>query len=252
MRPLGSAQEMAIDVRIVSATHKNLAEMVQAGSFRQDLYYRINVIDVRVPPLRERREDIPDIAAALLRKITADSGSATPAMQPDFVQRLQNLPLAGNVRELENTLHRCWALSDGKVLSAELLQDMFDGAEPYSAPTVASFADVAVAVDSVAAPVVPIAPVAPVAETPPAGIAPASVEATTNADRPLLASEVAFPCDLDAFVNAHEKALLLRALQQVQFNRTAAAALLGLNLRQIRYRMERLGIAGNDKGEDGL
>ena len=252
VRPLGSAQEMAIDVRIVSATHKNLAEMVQAGSFRQDLYYRINVIDVRVPPLRERREDIPDIAAALLRKITADSGSATPAMQPDFVQRLQNLPLAGNVRELENTLHRCWALSDGKVLGAELLQDMFDGAEPYSAPAVASFADVAVAVDSVAAPVVPIAPVAPVAETPPAGIAPASIEAATNADRPLLASEVAFPCDLDAFVNAHEKALLLRALQQVQFNRTAAAALLGLNLRQIRYRMERLGIAGNDKGEDGL
>ena len=84
-------------------------------------------------------------------------------------------------------------------------------------------------------------------ETTPASSAPA---ATISSERPLLAEEVAFPCQLDHFINAHEKALLLRALHQVQFNRTAAAALLGLNLRQIRYRMERLGIISNDKTDD--
>ena len=241
VRPLGAAQEIAVDVRIVSATHKNLAEMVQAGSFRQDLYYRLNVIDVRVPPLRERREDIPDIAAALLRKITADSGESPPAMHPDFLHRLQNLPLAGNVRELENTLHRCWALSDGKTLDAALLQDTPEDIEPFiAAPT------------TIAACAVP--EVQPENVTPTVGTSTSirSTVSTSHADQPLLADEVAFPCDLDAFVSAHEKALLLRALHQVQFNRTAAAALLGLNLRQIRYRMERLGIVDNDKGEDGI
>ena len=239
VRQLGAAQETAIDVRIVSATHKNLTDMVQAGSFRQDLYYRLNVIDVRVPPLRERRQDIPELAKALLRKITADSGQPPPTMQPEFLQHLQNLPLAGNVRELENTLHRCWALSDGKELSANLLHDIpqqpapAPASAPLSAPPPASIATTT----ATASP----------AETTPASSAPA---ATISSERPLLAEEVAFPCQLDHFINAHEKALLLRALHQVQFNRTAAAALLGLNLRQIRYRMERLGIISNDKTDD--
>ena len=224
VRPLGSANEVAVDVRIVSATHKNLADMVQTGQFRQDLYYRLNVIDVRVPPLRERREDIPAIAHALLRKITATDHNPPPEMDAAFVQRLQTLPLPGNVRELENTLHRCWALSDGKVLRADLLRD---------APT--------------ASPAVPAAE-APVPPAHPCGADPVSVESLERlaGQRPLLADEVALPCDLDAFVGAHEKALLLRALHCTQFNRTAAAALLGLNLRQIRYRMERLGIDGAD------
>ena len=213
--------------------------MVQAGSFRQDLYYRLNVIDVRVPPLRERREDIPDIAAALLRKITADSGESPPAMDPDFLHRLQNLPLAGNMRELENTLHRCWALSNGKTLDATLLQDTPEDIEPFiAAPTT---------IATCAVPEVQPENIAPTAST-----SIRNAVSSSLADRPLLADEVAFPCDLDAFVSAHEKALLLRALHQVQFNRTAAAALLGLNLRQIRYRMERLGIVDNDKGEDGI
>jgi two-component system response regulator PilR (NtrC family) len=205
VRPLGAAQEIAVDVRIVSATHRNLAEMVQTGQFRHDLFYRLNVIDVHVPPLRERREDIPALALALLHKIASDDSHAVPAMTPAFLQRLQDLPLPGNVRELENTLHRCWALSNGKTLDADLLSDTPD--------------------------LVAVAPSAAEQSAAPA--------ATTL---PLQAEEEQLPCDLEAFLNAHEKALLLRALQRTQFNRTAAAGLLGLNLRQIRYRMERLGI----------
>lgn len=233
VRPLGAAEEIAVDVRIVSATHKNLVEMVQTGQFRQDLYYRLNVIDVIVPPLRERREDIPALAHALLGKITAESQAPMPMMTPAFLDRLQALPLPGNVRELENTLHRCWALSDGHTLDVDLLAGLGEGGsapQPVPMPAlmpaatgggvglpVASAAHNAAAVDS--------------AESPAA-----------QAMQPLPAHEIPLPCDLQVFLDAHEKALLQRALQQTQFNRTAAAALLGLNLRQIRYRMERLSI----------
>ena len=232
VRPLGAAEEIAVDVRIVSATHKKLADMVQSGQFRQDLYYRLNVIDVNVPPLRERREDIPALAQALLGKITTESRAAMPVMTPAFLARLQALPLPGNVRELENTLHRCWALSDGQTLDADLLAGWDD----------------AIA----AAPVAEVAPALLESGTPlaamPAAAAPAAAAGSAAVpDMALLAvvqqaHEIALPCDLQAFLDAHEKALLQRALQHTQFNRTAAAALLGLNLRQIRYRMERLGI----------
>ncbi len=283
VRPLGAAEEIAVDVRIVSATHKNLAEMVQAGQFRQDLYYRLNVIGVNVPPLRERREDIPALAQALLGKITADSRAAMPTMTPAFVERLQTLPLPGNVRELENTLHRCWALSDGQTLDADLLADLDNGAPAAvaAAPAVVHGNASGAAASAGFQPAAP----APVADTALAGNAAASAAVTASAlasvpaaapssapasqhaaqpvaqaapheatwavmpgARPQQAHEIALPCDLQAFLDAHEKALLQRALQQTQFNRTAAAALLGLNLRQIRYRMERLGV-GAEEGD---
>lgn len=245
VRPLGAAQEIAVDVRIVSATHKNLAEMVQNGQFRQDLYYRLNVIDVRVPPLRERREDIPALAQALLRKITADGGQDEPVMTSAFLQRLQNLPLPGNVRELENTLHRCWALSDGHTLDVDLLQDLPASAEYMAPPQPALLEETALAAHTAAPVAIPVQPdaVQGVATASPAAqVAYAEPNAAQHAARPLMAEEVSLPCNLEAFLNAHEKALLLRALHTTQYNRTAAAALLGLNLRQIRYRMERLGI----------
>lgn len=245
VRPLGAAQEIAVDVRIVSATHKNLAEMVQNGQFRQDLYYRLNVIDVRVPPLRERREDIPALAQALLRKITADGGQDEPVMTSAFLQRLQNLPLPGNVRELENTLHRCWALSDGHTLDVDLLQDLPASAEYMALPQPALPEETALAAHTavpVAIPVQPDAVQGVATASPAAQAAHAEPNAAQHAARPLMADEVSLPCNLEAFLNAHEKALLLRALHTTQYNRTAAAALLGLNLRQIRYRMERLGI----------
>ena len=249
VRPLGAAEEIAVDVRIVSATHKKLADMVQTGQFRQDLYYRLNVIDVNVPPLRERREDIPALAHALLGKITAENKAPMPTMTPAFLERLQNLPLPGNVRELENTLHRCWALSDGQTLEVALLEGMGE-ALPVASMSVP--VSVPVAEPSMA---LPQAPAASAMSAPPApgaaGVAaqelvPAATQSLqAQPAPPQQAHEVALPCDLQTFLDAHEKALLQRALQQTQFNRTAAAALLGLNLRQIRYRMERLNICAD-------
>ncbi|MBE0472877.1 sigma-54 dependent transcriptional regulator [Rhodoferax sp.] len=119
VRPLGSTQEDVVDVRIVSATHKQLAEEVEKGSFRQDLYYRINVIDMVIAPLRERTEDLPELCKALLSRIADEAGIATPVLQDDALEQLASLPLAGNVRELENLLHRAVALGDGTSLQLE-------------------------------------------------------------------------------------------------------------------------------------
>ncbi|NMM11544.1 MAG: sigma-54-dependent Fis family transcriptional regulator [Polaromonas sp.] len=113
VRPLGSPQEEAVDVRIVSATHKDLAAEVLAGSFRQDLYYRLNVIEIVVPPLRERREDLPALCTALLSKICQESGFNLPELTGAVMERLCARPFNGNVRELENILHRAVALGDG-------------------------------------------------------------------------------------------------------------------------------------------
>lgn len=120
VRPLGSTQEDVVDVRIVSATHKNLAEDVQRGTFRQDLFYRLNVIDMVIAPLRERSEDLPALCEALLARIAEESGIAKPVMPAEVLRHLSALPLAGNVRELENLLHRAVALGDGDGLQFEM------------------------------------------------------------------------------------------------------------------------------------
>jgi len=116
VRPLGATQEEAVDVRILSATHRDLAAEVRAGRFRQDLYYRLNVIELVIPPLRERREDLPALCQALLARIAHEAGVPTPQLTPQALQQLAELPLAGNVRELENLLHRAMTLSDGQLL----------------------------------------------------------------------------------------------------------------------------------------
>ncbi len=119
VRPLGSTQEDSVDVRIISATHRDLAADVKAGRFRQDLYYRLNVIEIVVPPLRERREDLPALCQALLARIAQESGMPVPPPSPGLLQELQQHPLAGNVRELENLLHRAVAMSEGEELNAD-------------------------------------------------------------------------------------------------------------------------------------
>ncbi|WPB56160.1 sigma-54 dependent transcriptional regulator [Xylophilus sp. GOD-11R] len=212
VRPVGSAQEDMIDVRIVSATHRDLAADVRAGGFRQDLYYRLNVIEVVVPPLRERREDLPQLAAALLERISRESGLPAPQLTPQSLERLRSLPLAGNVRELENLLHRAVALSDGDTLELETAVE-YQG-EPIEAES-------------------------------------------TGTEGPLAAkAPVPMPDDLQAYLDAREREILVKALAENRFNRTAAAAQLGISLRQIRYRIARLGIAGprdsqeNDGGAD--
>jgi len=205
VRPLGSVQEEAVDVRLVSATHRNLAAMVQAGEFRQDLFYRLNVIELRTPSLRERREDLPGLACALLKRLCEDSGQHPPQLSPEALDWILAHPLEGNVRELENLLQRALALSSGQRLEP----DDF-GEEPPSQT-----------LDD--PPDSPSGPASP-------------AEADTLPQPPI-------PTDLQRYLDDQERDVLLKALKECGFNRTAAAARLGLNLRQMRYRIQRLGIA---------
>jgi two-component system response regulator PilR (NtrC family) len=197
VRPVGGTQEDAVDVRIISATHKDLAQEVQAGRFRQDLFYRLNVIQINMPPLRERREDLPALCEALLKKISAESGGTLPELTPAALDQLGQLPLKGNVRELENLLHRAAALNDGGELSFE--PDSQSG----------EFSEV-----------------------------PSTPQTVTDAK----ADTSAIPSDLQQHLDRQEREILIKVLQETGFNRTAAAARLGLSLRQIRYRIARLNI----------
>ncbi len=122
VRPVGAQQEIPIDVRILSATHKDLAALVKSGQFRQDLYYRINVIALAVPPLRERREDIPLLVDHLLARIAAQWQTPAPRMAEDALAALADYPFPGNVRELENILERAMTLCEGEVIHAADLQ----------------------------------------------------------------------------------------------------------------------------------
>ena len=190
VRPLGSSQEDSVDVRIVSATHKELGSEVDAGRFRQDLYYRLNVIVIGVPPLRERREDLPDLCVALLARICLESGFETPQLGSAVLAQLELHPFNGNVRELENMLHRAVALGEGGELDMEI--------------AVVQGADLTVNIP---------------------------------------AAEIAVPENLQDYLDTQERSILCKVLQETRFNRTAAAAQLGLTLRQIRYRIARLNIA---------
>ncbi|MFP8778626.1 sigma-54-dependent transcriptional regulator [Hydrogenophaga sp. RWCD_12] len=213
VRPLGGVQEEAVDVRLVSATHKDLVALVKSGDFRQDLFYRLNVIGLRTPPLRERREDLPELVLALLQRICAESGQAAPTLSDAARDYLRSRELPGNVRELENLLQRALALSSGSVLEACDFEDQGDSAEAPSRP---SHAD-------------------QMAESP----APPPVTESTG-----------IPADLQSYLDEQERQVLLKALKECDFNRTAAAARLGLNLRQMRYRIQRLGITMPSDDED--
>lgn len=118
IRPVGEHQEIPVDVRLLSATHKNLADMVQSGSFRQDLYYRINVIDLNLPPLRQRTEDIAQLVEHLLKKLLGNT-SSTPSLTSTAMNALVDYPFPGNVRELENILERALALYDGNTIDVD-------------------------------------------------------------------------------------------------------------------------------------
>ena len=122
VRKLGSAHEEPVDVRVISATHQNLAACVEQGRFRQDLFYRLNVIELKMPPLRECREDIPLIASSILARIAAQYGNAPAKLSPEALAELARYDFPGNIRELENVLERATALSSAEVLAPEDLQ----------------------------------------------------------------------------------------------------------------------------------
>jgi two-component system response regulator PilR (NtrC family) len=183
VRKVGSAVEEVVDVRIISATHQALKARVDEGLFRQDLYYRLNVIELRMPPLRERHEDVAPLVAALLARIC---GEKPPRLEPQALRALENYSFPGNVRELENILERATALCGGNAVVVDDLQ---------LAPTA-----------------VPGGSLGRDGET------------------------------LDDTINRIEKQAILEALTKTAFNRTAAARLLGVSFRSLRYRIERLGI----------
>ncbi|MGB6096875.1 MAG: sigma-54 dependent transcriptional regulator [Comamonas thiooxydans] len=207
IRPLGSTQEEAVDVRIVSATHRDLGAEVQTGNFRQDLFYRLNVIEIELPALRERREDLGQLCQALLQKLARESGLATPELDDISLSQIARLPLPGNVRELENVLHRAIALGEEGPLRL-----------PESGvPTEDAGAAAAACSGAWASSALP--PQARHAGSP-----------------------ATLPQDLQGWLDEQERSILVRALQDNGFNRTATAARLGISLRQIRYRIDRLGI----------
>ena len=221
VRPVGAVVEQPVNVRLLSATHKDLAAEVQAGRFRQDLYYRLNVIQIRVPPLRERIEDLAVISAHVLERIATEAGALpAPRLDHDALARLARHAFPGNVRELENLLHRAVALSDGDSISGADL-----GLPNMDATTVDD---------------TPIDP-------------PTSVEAeldsTPDAPPLLQLSAATLPPDLAIYLDVVERDILVRTLERHRYNRTAAGASLGLTLRQMRYRMARLGVIVGGDGE---
>jgi two-component system response regulator PilR (NtrC family) len=189
VRAVGDAREEPIDVRILSATHKNLTDLVAAGRFREDLFYRINVIELRVPPLRERSEDIPDLAAVILRRLCRKMNTETPTLDDQAVQALQVYAFPGNVRELENVLERALTLRTGGTITREHLQ-LRTEARP--------------------------------------GPEPAAVAAVSGA--------------LGAQLEDIEREAIVKALEKARYNKTAAAKLLGMSFRALRYRIKKLGI----------
>ncbi|MCG2635368.1 MAG: sigma-54 dependent transcriptional regulator [Gammaproteobacteria bacterium] len=131
VRPVGATGEIPVDIRVLSATHRNLAEQVQAGEFRQDLYYRINVIELKIPPLRARLEELPQLSAHLLKRIALEHGSAQPVVTAAALARLGSYHFPGNIRELENILARAATLCEGGVIDLDDLQlSPVEGATP--------------------------------------------------------------------------------------------------------------------------
>lgn len=188
VRPVGGQQEVVVDVRILCATHKDLAAEVAAERFRQDLYYRLNVIELRVPPLRERREDIQQLATVMLARLSGTSQN--PArLTPDALEKLKSYRFPGNVRELENMLERAYTLCEADLIQANDLR-------LTDAPCAANGEDASL----------------------------------VNID------------NLEDHLESIERKLIMQALEETRWNRTAAAQRLGLSFRSMRYRLKKLGI----------
>jgi len=195
VRAVGASQENSVDVRILSASHKNLVKLVAQGTFREDLYYRINVIELTIPSLRERKQDIPLFIKQLLNNLAEKMGMELPIIDNEAITALQNYHFPGNVRELENILERAMALSDDNRIS---IQDLHLRPEPINKHN----------------------------------------HETSNNE--ITASEIIAIDPMDLV--GQERQSIKQALETTRWNKTAAAKLLGLSLRQLRYRLQKLDI----------
>ena len=233
VRPIGGQQEIAVDVRLLSATHKNLQKMVESGQFRQDLFYRINVIELSLPPLRERADDVLLLADSLLKRLCQDWNITAPKLSPDARAVIAAYGFPGNVRELQNTLERALTLCDGDLILPEHLR-LSMTAKPQPSELVSQ--------DDY--PILQL-------EHEPAKIA-ADSPKTHDLPLPVLASNRAEPLlnlpaeGLEAYLQNLEKQMILRALEQSHWNRTAAAKKLGMSFRSLRYRLKKLGLGEED------
>jgi two-component system response regulator PilR (NtrC family) len=197
VRPVGEQAEIGVDVRVLSATHKNLSQMVAEGKFREDLFYRVNVIELRVPSLRERPEDVEELAAAILRRLGRRMKITPPVLCKEAMGALQAYAFPGNVRELENILERAITLnSSGEITAGDI--------QLRPAPAVAGMT---------------------------AGAAVGTVSA-------MAANSGALGDHLEDI----ERDAILKALEQTRYNKTAAAKVLGMSFRALRYRIKKLGI----------
>jgi len=209
IRPVGAQAEVVVDVRILSATHKDLAALVADGRFRQDLYYRINVIELRVPPLRERLDDLPGLASKVLERLANAQGRPIPRLGDDALEALRAYAFPGNVRELENILERALALAEGELLNASDLR----------LPRLSTQAP------------------APVAGAPAAAAA-----APAGADPRTLNPRDTSTSALPSYIEEIERAAIQQALQENRYNKTRTAAALGITFRALRYKLKKLGI----------
>jgi two-component system response regulator PilR (NtrC family) len=197
VRMVGGTSEESVDVRIISATHKNLTEMMDAGLFRQDLYYRLNVIQLKIPALRERQEDIPLLANMLLVKVCASHNTEIPKIDNDALAYLAKLQFPGNVRELENMLERALAMSDGKTIT---IDDLGNENKYSTAQSLES-----------------------------------DFKTTFNPDQ-------ATVLNLSDYLEDVERRAIISALNKTNNNKTAAAKLLGVSFRTLRYRLTKLNL----------
>lgn len=194
VRPVGAQKEVQVDVRIISATHKDLGRMVEEGQFRQDLFYRINVIQLHIPPLRERPEDIPVLTEHVLQRVARRNETPRPDIDPAAMRKLQLYGFPGNVRELENLLERAVTLAEGETIEADELLLPTEDPNPSAQP----------------------------------------------ADASSLPIDISLP--LEQQMDNIERAIIVNALEETRWNRTAAAKKLGISFRALRYRLGKLGI----------
>ena len=192
IRPIGQAKEMPVDVRILSATHRNLAQLVREGQFREDLFYRINVIDLRVPPLRERGDDVLALARHILTRLAHEMDLAVPSLTEAAAAKLAGHAFPGNVRELENVLERALTLASGTQIDAGDIQ---------------------------------------LSAAPVAGASAPAAQSAQPDDAPL-----------GSALEDMEREAIRKALEQTRYNKTAAAKLLGMSFRSLRYRIKKLGL----------